>query len=46
MPRHQNSLNSLGQEGDEEDWEKEMRGMHNQDEVGDVVTFMFCSNSL
>jgi hypothetical protein len=37
-PRHQPSLNSLsaipGQEADEEDWEKEMRGLRDQEEVG------------
>jgi YTH domain-containing family protein len=33
-PRTMNSLSTIaGHEGDEEDWEREMRGLHNEEEV-------------
>lgn len=43
-PRTMNSLSAIaGHEGDEEDWEREMRGLQNEEEVCSygLVTFIF-----
>lgn len=37
-----NSLSAIaGHEGDEEDWESEMRGFQNDDEVGHCLIYIY-----